>query len=102
MTDVFKSKLLAIGFAALAASAANGMTVVLTTSVSPPAPVGTVVTFSAAVPDASPNLWYRFRVRRPGEEYQMIRDYGAASALPWTAAAHEGFYEMEVSARDSD
>ena len=103
MTDVFKFKLLAIGFAALAASAANGMTVVLTPSASSPAPVGTVVKFSAAVPDApSPNLWYRFRVRRPGEEYQIIRDYGAANALDWTAATHEGVYEMEVSARDLD
>jgi hypothetical protein len=51
MTDVLKSRLLAIGFAALAASTADGMTVVLTPSVPPPATVGTVVRFSAAAPD---------------------------------------------------
>jgi hypothetical protein len=62
-----------------------------------------VVTFSAAVTDASSsNLWYRFRVRKQGGAYQIIRDYGPVNALDWTAAKHEGAYEIEVSARDLD
>ena len=31
-----------------------------------------------------------------------IRDFGTSNALDWTASAHEGAYEMEVSARDLD
>jgi len=103
ITYLFKRKLLAIGFVAVAVAAANGMTVMLTPSLSSPVQVGTVVTFGAAVPDApSTNVWYRFRVRLQGESYRIIRDYSPVNALDWTAAKHEGTYEIEVSARDVD
>ncbi len=82
---------------------AGAMTVTLSPSASSPMPVGTMVTFTAAVKDAqSPDLWYRFRVREQGGDYQIIRDYGPVTSLAWTAAGHEGLYEMEVSARDID
>jgi arylsulfate sulfotransferase len=95
--------MVAVGLATISAIAANGMTVALTPSVPSPAPVGAMVTFSASV-DGAPgaSIWYRFRVRRQGGEYQVIRDYGPVSGLAWTAARHEGSYEIEVSARALD
>jgi hypothetical protein len=101
MSDDVRRSLFAIAFAAVAVVAANGMTVDLALSTSAPVPVGSLVTITASVPDASgSSLWYRFRVRRQGDEYQMIRDYGPVNSLEWTASKHEGTYEMEVSARD--
>jgi hypothetical protein len=82
------------------AAALHAMTVDLTQSVATPAPVGTLVTIAATVDDApGMNIWYRFRVRPEGGTYQMIRDFGPENTLDWTAAKHEGNYEMEVTAR---
>ena len=87
--------------ACLFAPSASGITAALSSSVASPMPLGTPVLFSAASPDAaSTNLWYRFRIREQGGDYQIIRDYGPISTLQWTAANHEGIYEMEVSIRD--
>ena len=94
--------LAAAGVALLAPDLAKAISVTVTTSTSPPAPVGTKVTFSGVASGAGSNLWYRFRVREMGGHYRMIRDWGPSSALDWTASAHEGVYEMEVSARDLD
>ncbi len=87
----------------LAAGAASGMTATVTPSTPSPVHVGTPVTFAASSPDAAAGtLWYRFRVRRPGAEYQMIRDFGPDSALTWTDSAHEGVFDMEVTIRNVD
>ncbi|HUI78967.1 MAG TPA: aryl-sulfate sulfotransferase [Bryobacteraceae bacterium] len=94
--------LAAAGVALLAAHRAKAISVTVSTSAPPPARVGTRVTFSGVASGAGSNLWYRFRVREMGGNYRMIRDYGPSSALEWTASAHEGVYEMEVSARDLD
>lgn len=91
-----------VAFVMLAASAvsAAGMTVTLVPSQASPAPVGTMVTWSASVPDGSnATIWYRFRARELGGSYQIIRDFGPLSSLDWTAMDHEGLYEIEVSAR---
>ena len=83
------------------AVAADGMTVALTPSAPSPVSVGAIVTFTAVVSDTSgSNQWYRFQVRKLGGDYQVVRDYGPINALDWTAAKHEGYYEIEVSARD--
>lgn len=91
------------GCVALNAVTISAMTVTLSSSVSSPAPVGTFVTFNAAVsnPPGS-NLWYRFRVRTQGGDYQIIRDYGPVNWLEWTASQQEGIYEIEAAARDLD
>lgn len=103
MLNFSRCNLAALGIALMSAAAATGMTAALSTSVPSPTPVGTVVAFNATVPDSpTPNLWYRFRVRKFGGEYQMIRDYGPVSTLSWTAATHEGTYELEVSVRNLD
>lgn len=60
-----------------------------------------MVTWTAAASSAgSGTLWYRFRVRRSGEDYRIVRDYGPVNTLVWTASESEGSYEVEVSARD--
>ena len=75
------------------------MAVSLDPSVPSPAPMGTVVTWQATVTGVdSGTVWYRFRTRRPGREYRVVRDYGPQTSLDWTAADHEGFYEVEVGA----
>jgi hypothetical protein len=62
-----------------------------------------MITWSASVSDASEGtIWYRFRVRELGGNYQLIRDYSPLASLDWTAVNHEGLYEIEVSARNKD
>lgn len=74
------------------------MTVVLTPSMPPPAPVGAVVTWSASVPDSEEGtLWYRYRVRQFGSNFRVIRDYGPKTDLDWAATDHEGVYEIEAA-----
>src|ERR1700730_4902853 len=85
------------------------MTVTLVPSQPSPVRVGTMITWNASVSQASNGTtsqgsngttWYRFRVRELGGAYQLIRDYGPLTSLDWTAADHEGSYEIEVSARN--
>src|SRR5512144_2156976 len=73
------------------------LSVVLTPSIPAPAPVGTVVTWSAHPSDATASVWYRFRAARAGSKLHMIRDYSPISSLDWTASHHEGVYKVEVS-----
>ncbi|MEO5923598.1 MAG: aryl-sulfate sulfotransferase [Bryobacteraceae bacterium] len=82
------------------ASMAGAMSVTVTPSIPSPAPVGTMVTFNTAVSDASPKLWYRFRVRPQNGDYQTVRDFGPVPSLQWTASAHEGAFDVEVTVRD--
>ncbi|MBZ5674593.1 MAG: aryl-sulfate sulfotransferase [Acidobacteriia bacterium] len=88
------------GFALTAISSAQ-MSVTLTPSLPSPAPVATMITWNASVPDSpAGTIWYRFRVREGGGDYTVIRDYGPLASLDWTAADHEGLYEVEVSAKN--
>ncbi len=64
----------------------------------PSGPVGTLIRFSATAKGAD-SLWYRFRARKVGADFKLIRDYGPFSSLDWTAD-QEGSYEMEVFSRD--
>jgi hypothetical protein len=45
--------------------------------------------------------WYRFRVRKLGSDYSVIRDFSPSPALDWPAY-QDGSYELEVAARDND
>jgi arylsulfate sulfotransferase len=79
------------------------MSVSLNPSIPSPAPVGTMMTWDASVSYASAGtLWYRFRARRGGDEFHMVRDYGPTSTLDWTAGEYEGSYEIEVSVKNLD
>lgn len=91
--------------------AVSAMSVSLGSSAPGPAPVGTIVRFSAGVSGAgSGPLSYRFRVQsgsirskfRPvASEFRTIVDYGPNSTLDWTTIDHEGKFNIEVSVRDA-
>jgi arylsulfate sulfotransferase len=80
---------------------AFAMSVTMDPSLASPAPVGTIVTWTATVPNSgSATVWYRFRAGAVGTDLQMIRDYGPQSSLGWTVSEHEGTFQIEVSARN--
>ena len=82
---------------------AFAMSVSLVPSTPSPAPVGTVVTWTAKVSDPNPGrLWYRFSAHESGQESFIIKDYGPDATLDWTAGDHEGLYVVEVSVRNTD
>jgi arylsulfate sulfotransferase len=91
--------LLLAGFAI--SDQALAMSVSLNPSVPSPAPLGTIVTWTASVPNSgSATLWYRFRAGAAGADLQMVRDYGPESSLDWTESETEGTFQIEVSARN--
>jgi arylsulfate sulfotransferase len=82
---------------------ASAMSVRLTASPDSPVTVGTVIHLSAAPADGtSGTIWYRYRARELGGAFQVIRDYGPLTDLDWTAADHEGTFEIEVATRSLD
>lgn len=82
---------------------ASAISVSLNPSIPSPAPVGTIVTWTASVPNAgTASIWYRFRAAAAGATLQMVRDYGPEYSLDWTVSDHEGTYQIEVSARNLD
>ena len=87
---------------AMLVQSALGIEISLTPSVSGQSPVGAMVTWYGAAKDPSDSLRYRFRVRdtASGSSFRTVRDYSLVSSLEWTAATHEGFYEIELSVRD--
>ena len=79
------------------------LSVTLTPSVNAPAPLGTLVQWTASVPDAATRtLWYRFRSRPANTGFHTIVDYGPNNSLNWTEIEHEGIYEVEVSVEDKN
>lgn len=90
---------------------AQALSVSLSPSIPSPAPLGTVVTWTATAFGQSTNIWYRFRMRpaesfgsrrrTPAPAFQTIRDFGPESTLDWTVADHEGLYHIAVTARDN-
>lgn len=83
--------------ALLAVPFASAMPVTLTGSIPSPAPVATLVTYTAAITDGSTGtFWYRFRTHGYGQDSKLIKDYGPENTLTWTASDHEGPYEIDV------
>jgi arylsulfate sulfotransferase len=77
------------------------MSVSVTPSIPSPAPVATLVTFTAAVSGAaSGTIWYRFRYHGYDQDSQLIQDFGPTNTLVWTASKHEGPYEIDVDAEN--
>src|SRR5438552_4178656 len=95
-----ESKWMFLLFLAAAAPAA-AMSAILSPSIPSPAPVGTMIRWNTSVSDAGGGaVWYRFRARQLGSDYQLIRDYGPVAWLDWTAPDHEGSFEIELSVRN--
>jgi arylsulfate sulfotransferase len=85
----------------ISAPLASALTVSLAPSISSPAPVSTLVTFTATVANtASGTLWYRYRYHGYGQDSQLIKDYGPENTLVWTNGEHEGPYEIDVDVRN--
>jgi hypothetical protein len=85
----------------VSAPLASALTVSLAPSVPSPAPVATLVTFTATVSGTSSGtLWYRFRYHGYGQDSQLIKDYGPENTLVWTNSDHEGPYEVDVDVRN--
>jgi arylsulfate sulfotransferase len=88
---------------AVAPCLASAMSVSLSPSTPSPAPVGTVVTWTAVVSESDPGrLWFRFSAHESGQQSRVIKDYGPDTTLDWTASNHEGLYVVEVSVRNTD
>jgi arylsulfate sulfotransferase len=104
MEGIFRWHLSAvIGFVLIGQTAASGMTVAVSPSVSSPAPVATLVTFTAVVSgEPTNNNWYRFSISEGSGPSHVIRDYGPVNTLTWTASDHEGTYTIEVAASNLD
>jgi arylsulfate sulfotransferase len=84
-----------------ATSFASAMSVTLTGSIPSPAPVATLITFTATVTGAAPGtLWYRFRSHGYDQDSHLIKDYGPENTLVWTNSDHEGPYEIDVDIRN--
>ena len=94
-----RTLLFALTISGGAAPLRSAIVVSLAASPPSPAPVGTMIAWTAQVFGGSGDLLYRFRAREVGGSFRMIRDYGPSSALAWTSI-DEGVYELEVSVRD--
>ena len=83
------------------AEASWAMSVGLQSSVPSPAPLGKIVTWTASVAGSGEGtIWYRFRGRAVGQDFRVIKDFGPDNTLDWTSSSSEGFYEIEVTARN--
>ncbi|HEV8117577.1 MAG TPA: aryl-sulfate sulfotransferase [Thermoanaerobaculia bacterium] len=94
-----RAGLLAAVLAALGAQSLEAaITATVASSPQGPAPVGTMVAWTAKAAGVSGEVWYRFRERAEGGSFRMIRDFGPLDTLDWTAL-DEGTWEIEVAVR---
>lgn len=74
----------------------------LTANVESPAPLGTIVIWTAeGQTDSGGPLQYRFRARQGDGPFSVIRDFGPNPELIWSAFDREGFREIELTVKDS-
>ena len=95
--------IIVLSLAAFALPALEALSVDLVPGFASPASVGTVVSWRANVTgDDGATLWYRFRARRSGSDFRIIRDFSPENTLDWAPIDYEGNYEIELSVRDVD
>jgi arylsulfate sulfotransferase len=76
----------------------GAMSVNLQASSASPVPLGTPVTWTAAISGASAGtLVFRFQVEGPGGSFRTVVDYGPKTSLTWTTINSEGAYQVGVS-----
>ena len=105
--NILKISALLLGMCGLA----QGTALSLTPSLPTPALVGQMITWQANVVGPG-DFRFRFRVRaieavsdksrrrRSSSDFHMVRDYSRTALLDWTAADHEGYYEIEAAAKN--
>ena len=76
------------------------MSVALTSSLSSPAYVGTTVVWTATVTPSGGSPLYRFSTSTKSGVWNVVRDYGLSSTLPWTSL-QEGIAGIQVQVTDS-
>ena len=78
------------------------VTVSVTSSLPSPAPLGTLVTWTASATAFNPGtLAFRFRIRHFGADFKTVVDFGPKTSLDWTTIDREGQYEIEVTAMNT-
>src|SRR5579884_2030394 len=81
---------------------AGAMGIILTPSTASPAPLGTLITWTAAAQDADPGtLSYRFRTRFGSAPFRTVVDFGPGSSFAWTTIASEGAWEIEAAVKNA-
>lgn len=75
----------------------------LTPSVTSPAPVGSLITWTATLPGTQPDaLWYRFIVREFDQPHKIYKDFGPDNSFRWSPTEREGYFTVEVAIRNQD
>ena len=80
-------------------------TVTLTPNPAGPQPVGTSITWTAAVsgnPDPNPNYLYKFSAEVTGSPQLVRRGYGDTKTWTWTPNAFEGNFTIGVTVKDTN
>jgi arylsulfate sulfotransferase len=80
----------------------RSLSVSLEPKVAAPSPVGTTIKWAATASGDSRNLRYRFQLRAAGMKSHLVRDFSPEATLESAAIQHEGLYELEVTARDTN
>src|SRR5438045_3319700 len=99
-----KLPLLIWGAALLAASPMMAtLTVTLTPTQASPQPLGTTITWTAAVvgdPDATPTYEYTFSAEPSGAAKQVRRGFSHSATWTWTPTAFEGVFNVDVTVKN--
>src|SRR4051812_21607260 len=86
-----------IGAIAVAVQAQQ-LSVTLTPSTTSPAPVGTLVTWTATAAGVESGTFrYRFLVRDVDQKRRIVKDFGPDNTFDWSPVDHEGSYNIEVT-----
>src|SRR5215471_11385103 len=85
-------------FVAFASPSMAAITTALEPSVTSPAAVGTVITWTANATDVNAgSLLYRFSAGPVGRNVQIVKDFSPSNTLDWTTIDSDGVYVIEVA-----
>jgi arylsulfate sulfotransferase len=77
-------------------------TVTLSSSLTSPQPVGTLITWTANASDNDPGtLMYSFSTGAQGQSLALVRDFGYLDTFPWNPPLQEGSYQVQVIVRNN-
>lgn len=100
----FRALALEAALAVLSAASAFAMSLSVPALDSAADQSGTVVTWNAYLEESPEGaVWYRYRVRPPGEsQFRILRDFSPRSWFFGIPGLEEGIYEIEVTAQDKN